>query len=205
MNKIFMLGHSARRFQSDVSPVMSDRRERSVCPECEVPLGSWSEPFLYEWDYEFGDPETSLRMEHDCFWGDFELLVSQAGLVKLGALELQLRLLESRLIKFTVHRSVETITYLPEQDLHFAWVVPSLTATATKPRSAVCPTCNRFIDPPRQLVSLQVKRCDATEHGIFRVSQNEGGPTFVTEKIKDQMLDAAITGIAFYPGGKLVD
>jgi hypothetical protein len=52
---------------------------------------------------------------------------------------------------------------------------------------------------------LTVLRQPATEAGVFRILENRGSPTFVTERGRAQLEELGLRGVGFYKAGTVID
>src|SRR5690606_22900655 len=68
---------------------------------------------------------------------------------------------------------------------------------------AVCGECGKFADKAWQLNNLKVSRKDAESLGVFKLTQNRGQPTFVTEATKVLLENLGVRGIGFYNAGHM--
>ena len=78
MEKFYVLGHSSHRLRDDFFPC-GTHVKKPPCPACGGNLNELVAPFLFFWDFEFGDPQASIDAGHHCFWGQFQLMVNDQG------------------------------------------------------------------------------------------------------------------------------
>lgn len=197
MTRLYVLSNVAHRFRNDFFPCGTHVR-RDPCASCEANLNGWSPPLLYWWEYEFGDPRSSLDAGHNCFWGSFRLMVDPIGKSLLSDLT----------IPFSFHPATMTegeTLFGDQSSLACVTLDASVCADATECKNTVCETCGRFTERRRQITRLRIPASIIPEFGIFTIKQNGNtGPMFVTEDARDELTNTGIAGIGYYPAGRVI-
>ena len=198
MTKLFVLAHPAHRFRDDFFPCGTHVR-RPACSECGANRNGWEAPLRYWWDDEFGDPQASLDAGHHCFWGQFRWMVDQTGRSLLQQLPAPLSFHESIMTEGNPLAGQQELT------LHHVTINASADADPVESKNRVCETCGRFVERRRAITRLRIDRAKVPDFGIFQVRQNGvPGPIFATESGREMLAATGITGIGYYPAGRLI-
>ena len=205
MNKIYLLAHPTRRFQSDFF-YAGTHVIRPQCDACERNMNELIPPLLYYWDEEFGTPQLSMSQGHACFWGGLRLMVTHDGKAILDGLGLPFEYADTKPVRTELVGDELIIEDLPPDENALFWARPTNVADADVRQSdnEVCHKCGNFTEQLRQLTRLRLPRSDATSKGLFTVRQNRGGPIFLTEDMRALLSESGLTGIGFYPAGRIV-
>lgn len=177
------------------------------CDVCAVNMNELVSPLLYYWDEEFGTPQLSMDLGHDCFWGELRLMATDNGRAVLENLGLPFEFSATKPVKTRLVRRELIIEYMPPPENELHWARPTVLADADpeESKNELCIKCGMFITQVRQLTRLRIPKSDATSRGLFSVRQNRGGPIFVTEDTKAMLCKSGLAGIGFYPAGRIVD
>jgi hypothetical protein len=183
MNKIYVLGHSKNRFETDFLPCRQSSQEVTRCDFCERSF----EPFFdinehgYCWDSEFGHPNESFDCKHEAFWGAFTMIVSSQARDKLQLLGDRLEMIEA---KVAHPNGIEDFNddRIPSLSPFF-WVQPKSTlhVDGVENKIRICHNCGKFSDSPLQVTRIRVPYQCAMEAGAFGLYENRGIAIFVTE------------------------
>jgi len=197
MSKLFVLSNVFHRYRHDFFPCGTHVR-RDPCDSCGVNLNGWTAPLQYWWEYEFGDPQSSCDSQHNCFWGGFRMMVGPAGKA----------LLETLNIPFRFHPTKMTegpILFEEQSSLACVTIDSYVNADAVACKNEVCSACGRFKEHRRQITRLRIASSVIPDFGVFKVRQNgETGPMFVTEAARETLNQTGITGIGYYPAGRVI-
>jgi hypothetical protein len=66
-----------------------------------------------------------------------------------------------------------------------------------------CKECGKFANTAWQLSRLKVRRTDGEIPAVFRLNQNRGEPTFVTEEAKIILEGTNLPGVKFFKAGSI--
>ena len=198
MSKFFVLSHPTHRFRDDFFSC-GTHVFRPRCNESDANLNGWRASLLYWWEYEFGDPQSSLDARHNCFWGQFRLMVDQVEESVLKESSYPFSFQTAQMTEGASLNGQESIA------LKSVTVGCSVEADAAASKNAVCPTYGTFSERRRQITRLRVPAANVPDFGIFTIRQNGGsGPMFVTETAHVELTASGITGIGYYPAGRVV-
>jgi hypothetical protein len=197
MTKLFVLSNVADRFRGDFFPC-GTHIHRNPCVSCEANLNGWSPPLLYWWEYEFGEPRSSLNAGHNCFWGGFRMMVDSIGQSMLSNLT----------IPFIFHPTTMTegeMLFGDQSSLVCVTIDASIYADAAECKNAVCEKCGRFTERRRQITRLRIPASVIPKFGVFTIKQNgDTGPMFATEDARAELTNSGITGIGYYSAGRVI-
>lgn len=197
MTKLFVLSNVADRFRDDFFPC-GTHIHRNPCVACEANLNGWSPPLLYWWEYEFGEPRSSLNASHNCFWGGFRMMVDSIGQSMLSNLT----------IPFIFHPTTMTegeMLFGDQSSLVCVTIAASINADAAECKNTVCQKCGRFTERRRQITRLRIPASAIPKFGVFTIKQNgDAGPMFATEDARAELTNSGITGIGYYSAGRVI-
>lgn len=201
MGKIWLLGNPYDRFHSELG-VVSDGITRPPCDVCGYPLG---EPRGFDcfWDTGLGAPDRAIGDWHDVFWCEFAMLAAAASVDRVKEADMAVRVVPARCM---AGDEAATRFGIPKKDfaLELAWLEPLQAIDVSDVRFPTCRQCGKFADEAWRLTRLEVRRGVLPEHGIFRLNQNRGFPSFITDEGKTSLLRTGLRGIGFHPAGRVV-
>ncbi|NLS95146.1 MAG: hypothetical protein GXX96_23570 [Planctomycetaceae bacterium] len=205
MNKIYLLAHATRRFQSDFC-YAGTHALNPPCDACGQNTNELRPPLLYYWDEEFGTPELSMSHGHTCFWGGLWLMVTGHGKALLDRVGLPFEFADTKPVRTKLVRKKLMVESLPAPENALFWARPTniVDADPRQSNNEVCHKCGKFTKQVRQLTRLKIPRSDATSQGIFTVRQNHDAPIFVTDETKSLLIQSDLKGIGFYPAGMII-
>ena len=197
MSKLFVLSNIFHRFRDDFFPC-GTHIIRNPCSSCETNVNGWSPPLRYWWDYEFGDPKSSLNANHHCFWGGFRLMVDCEGRA----------LLQNTDIPFNFHPTTMTegkLLFDQQSSLTCVTIDSIVEADPVECKNTSCASCGHFIERRRQITRLRISKSIIPDSGVFMIRQNgEFGPMFVTETAREILTQTGLVGIGYYPAGCVI-
>lgn len=197
VQKIYLLGHSARRFDSDFFPC-GTHVIYPPCSRCESNLNGCAEPLLYFWELEFGDPQSSVDAGHHCYWGSFYLMVDAFARSTFDSLHLPFNYRPTRL------KEGPELRWPAPTPLYWADLDSEVEADPVASKNQVCDGCGQFSEQVG-ITRLRVPAANIPECGIFSVAQNGAhGPMSVTEETKARLESTPLNGLGFYPAGRLM-
>ena len=197
MKKIYLLGHSSRRFDSDFFPC-GTHVIRPPCSSCESNLNGCTGPLLDFWELEFGDPQSSVDANHHCFWGSFFLMVDAFARSTFDALHLPFNYRPTRL------KEGPELRWPASTSFDWADLNSEVESDPVASKNQVCDDCGQFTERVG-ITRLRIPAVNIPDSGIFTVAQNGAhSPMFVTEETKARLESTTLKGIGFYPAGRLM-
>lgn len=206
MKKLYVLSHSARRFEDDFVTAGTHVKHPS-CSGCGRNMNDLLPPLLYEWDEEFGNPQESINKQHDCYWGEFSLLVTENGRSILEELDLSFEFFEATPVSTSLVGRNLVIKNLPPPDMKLFQARPAtiIDADAAMCSNSLCDVCGKFSQQVRQITRLKLVGNVALQRRVITIRQNRGEPIFVSEDTKSLIVDSGLKGIGFYPAGRIFE
>lgn len=201
MNKIYLVGHPAGRFQDDLLAI---RLKAEYCPDCDGRIDSRCPPLEFYWDKEFQNKKALQLKNRKVYWGAFLMLVPEDirnGLAKLNSFDFH----DTYLVKTKHTRREVIVERLGKTDPVLYWARPKFNVVARVSGSTPNPTCNTcglFTGHPRQLTRLIVSQSEAPKSGIFYIKQNGDPQIFVTAEAKQRFESLGIDA-GYYPAGRI--
>jgi hypothetical protein len=197
MEKLFLLAHAAGIYKSDFFPC-GTHVLNPACSACDGNLNGLAEPLMYYWDFEFEDPQKSIDADHHCYWGGWLLMVNSGGRTILEGADLPIDFRSTELSEGDLPDGLDHDSY------KFFWASTTCEAVADPIASdnEVCTECGEFKKRRNQITRLRIPKSNIPACGIFTVRQNGAhGPTFVTERTKEKLINSGLRGLAFYSAG----
>ena len=207
MNKFFLLGPSKGRFTDDFS-WCGTYLSVGTCSTCQINETKLKPPILFEWDEEFGRPRESIAAANDCFWGDFQMLVTPHAAEILQSIGFPVSYNAAKEVHSRWVGEEVIVSDNPDATNNLLWIRPqiSIPADPALSKNTVCSSCGFFTDSGRvrQLTRLVVDGSLREATDVFSIRQNHGEQLFVNERTRRLLEDNGLRNVGFYPAGRYI-
>lgn len=201
-NNIYLMASEYGRFHSELG-LLRTGPISPVCERCGYPDSGSSDGFRYFWDTGMGSPGRSIQAGHSVFWCELAMLIT-SSYADAVVNETQCVLV----MPTECMASEEAVSqfHIPahECNMTLARLVPACAVDIFDPRFRICSKCGKFADEARRVSRLHCRKADLPACGIFRINQNRGYATFVTDFGREAILRAGLRGIAFHSAGRVI-